>query len=278
MINYGVLVNTCDPFSDCWGPYFKLHKKFWPDCSGKLYLNTEAKNYSYDGLDITSLQVSEGYSRRLTWSECLLKALDKIEEDYVLYMQEDYFLKDYVKNEEIESLLNIIDENNEIDCIHLTDQAVKTGNSSSFSGLVEVIHPQRYYVSCQAGIWRKSSLKKLILTHESAWEFEEFGSKRAHLLRQKFYAVNPKTVKINQYEIIPYIFTGIIQGRWKYEVVNLFDNNNIQIDYSIRGFVSNAPKRTYKQKLKHRLNSLTSRIKSYLNLIHLYFTNSIQKL
>ena len=36
---------------------------------------------------------------------------------------------------------------------------------------------------------------------------------------------------------MPYIFTGIIKGKWKNEVPPLFDKYNIVIDYSLRGFV-----------------------------------------
>lgn len=44
-MKYALLVNTCDKFEDCWIPFFSLLKKYWPDCSGKIYLNTEYKSY-----------------------------------------------------------------------------------------------------------------------------------------------------------------------------------------------------------------------------------------
>jgi hypothetical protein len=57
MGQYSILVNTCDKFEDCWDPFFKLFKFYWPDYTGTIYLNTEYKDYSFEGLTIVSLKV-----------------------------------------------------------------------------------------------------------------------------------------------------------------------------------------------------------------------------
>ena len=139
MANYSILINTCDKFDDCWVPYFKLHAQYWPDCRGKLFLNTETKDFSYPGLEIVSLKVNgNDLARRLTWSECLLRALDKIDDDIVLYMQEDYFIKAPVANEMVEKYVQLMSDDKSIDCIHLTDQAVIGEGKSKLDGLYKV--------------------------------------------------------------------------------------------------------------------------------------------
>ena len=55
-MKYSVLVNTCDKFEDCWNPFFKLFCMYWQDYKGKIYLNTEYKDYSFPGLDIISVK------------------------------------------------------------------------------------------------------------------------------------------------------------------------------------------------------------------------------
>jgi len=266
--NYSVLINTCDSFDDCWQPYFKLHAKYWPDCTGRLYLNTETKDFSYPGLHITTLKVRTGEDgRRLTWSECLLRALDKIEDNIVLYMQEDYFLKAPVQNHWVKRYVELMQCDESIHCIQLTDQAVIPASPSRYKGLSKVQPRQRYLVSCQAALWRKEILKSYLRAFESAWQFEEFGSKRSARMHQHLYVVDPSLVKINEFEIIPYIFTGIVQGRWKEEVVQLFDAHGIEMDYALRGFLKEAPPRTVLDKLDTFLKRFPVILRSYLELM-----------
>ena len=54
--NFSILVNTTDSFSDCWNPFFKLFKKYWPNYGGKIYLNTEIKDFKYEGLNIICIK------------------------------------------------------------------------------------------------------------------------------------------------------------------------------------------------------------------------------
>ena len=144
---YSILINTCDNFEDCWIPFFKLFTIYWPDYEGKIYLNTEYKDFSYPGLDIVCTKVCKvnGVPRetRVTWSQCLKWALEAIDTDFVLYMQEDYFLKDKVKNDIVEKYVNMMHTNAAMDCIHLTDQAVQLDKKSDeFEGLYTVITKQ----------------------------------------------------------------------------------------------------------------------------------------
>ena len=54
--NYAILINTTDSFDDCWEPFFKLFKKHWPEFNGKIYLNTETKEFKYSGINIISIK------------------------------------------------------------------------------------------------------------------------------------------------------------------------------------------------------------------------------
>ena len=270
MNNFSILINTCDKFEDCWDPFFKLFKNFWPDFHGKIYLNTEYKDYSYPGLDIIAVKGCErnGFpkNKRATWSQCLIWALNIIDTDIILYMQEDYFIKDSVKNSIVDDFVDLM-QKNPIDCIHLTDQSVLSDNEMPiYKDLKKVKLNQRYRVSCQAALWRKQTLIEHIRVYESAWQFEEFGSKRSAIMKHNFYVVNSNLVRLNHYEIIPYIFTGIVQGRWYEKVVPLFEKHNIEIDFGIRGFLNDAPKRRISEKIKNKIQRLPIILKHYKDI------------
>jgi hypothetical protein len=171
-------------------------------------------------------------------------------------MQEDYFLKAPVKNDLVEKYVKLMYEHPDIKCIHLTDQAVRTCGKSEYENLDIVEFNQRYRVSCQAALWRRDELYALIRDYEDAWQFEEFGSQRSAVMKSKYLCVSRDFVKLNQFEIIPYIFTGIVQGRWYEETVPLFEKHGIEMDFSKRGMLKDAPKKSFFKRVKYRVNKI----------------------
>lgn len=271
-MNYSILINTCDKFEDCWNPFFKLWSLYWKDCNGKIYLNTEYKDYSYPGVNIVPVKGCTTHNipknQRATWSQCLKWALESIDTDIVLYMQEDYFLKDTVKNDIVEQYVKLMEEHTEIDCIQLTDQAVSSVQKSDYPNLYTVDMNHWSVVSCQASLWRVKKLKELIREYESAWNFEWFGSKRSKILRHHYYVVDKNWVKLDQFEIIPYIFTGVIGGKWYKPVVQLFDKHNIKMDFTKRGFFERK-KLTFRQQIINKYKRTPIVIKSNFDLLKL---------
>lgn len=236
-MSLAILVNTCDKFRDCWDPFFVLWRKFGlSDNDCRVYINTERADYSYPGINITPLRVChfgkwEG-PKPPTWSWCLHKALEEIEEEYILYMQEDYFLDAPMDAERIRRYVEQMQQDSGIDCIHLTHCSFGTISESPKEGLHRGNRRDWYYTNCQAAIWRKSCLLELIRDYEDAWQFERWASKRAALLGKAFYMAdfeedNPP---------VPYLITGVIQGKWYEPVVELFAQHGIPMDFSKRGF------------------------------------------
>ncbi len=240
MAKYSILINTCDKFEDCWNPFFKLFKLYWPDCEGTIYLNTEYKDYCFPSLNIIPVKGCEKHhlprNKHATWSQCLKWALEEMNTDVVLYMQEDYFLNNKVDTSMFNHFLDIICSNKEISCIQLTSESFPEAAPSEIKYLSYGDVNHYAYVSCQASLWRKDILKSLIREYESAWNFEWYGSKRAKYLNLQFLTVSRSLVKTGKYEIIPYIFTGVIGGKWYRPTVDLFAKHNIPMDFSIRGF------------------------------------------
>ena len=272
-MKYALLVNTCDKFEDCWIPFFSLLKKYWPDCSSKIYLNTEYKSYVDGEISIESIcgcitkQIP--VKKRATWSQCLRWALEKIDYDIILYMQEDYFIKSRVDNNCVNYFVDLMKNNSGIDCIQLTPGAVKHKGKSKYEKLDVVDNTYWSTISCQASLWRRDVLLKYIRDYESAWQFEWWGSKRAKILNDNFFVVSDSWVVSGKYEIIPYIITGVIGGAWYKPVVELFNNNNLHVDYSQRGFFEENKSITWFEKQKRRFFQLPVEVRNLWNLFWL---------
>ena len=274
--NYCVFVNTTDRFEDCWLPFFKLFSVYWPDFKGKIYLNTEYKEFQFPGLDIVSLQncLITNDADKITWSECLIRGLNKVNNNIVLYMQEDYFFNRSVNNEVIENYSKFLITNN-IDCLHLTTASGGAPyTDTAYPDLKSVGRLANYRISCQAALWKKEVLLSYVRSHESPWQFEKYASKRARILNHNFLAIDEKFHGGNT--IIPYVLTGIIQGRWKEEVVSLFTKYHINIDFTNRGFYVENEKRSLFLRIRTRVPKLGKELLSYIDLWKLWFENALK--
>lgn len=257
-----ILVNTSDSFEDCWEPFFTLFARYWPDCKYPVVLNTETKDFSYTGFDITSSRVARGETRRLTWSQCLARCLDQIETPYVFYLQEDYFLEAPVKTDILESLLSEM-RSGKADVIRV----MECGGSGPWHPtenplLWEVDRRAKYRIALQAALWRRSTLRSHVRKHESPWQLEYFGSARARRRSdEKVLCVNRDLFHGAGKEVFPYTPTGVVSGKWERHVVEpLFASHNIDIDFSIRGFrdlnAAPRPKRPLLSRFADRIRSI----------------------
>ena len=112
-------------------------------------------------------------------------------------------------------------------------------------------------------------MRSYLRKHESAWHFEYYGTKRSSKKNDKFYVVNTKQFGCGKNEILPYVFTGIIKGKWNEKVKPLFLKHNIEIDFNKRGFFNpEISKKTFIGKLRGlNFSKLKSIFKSELDLM-----------
>jgi hypothetical protein len=250
---YSILVNTSDGFDDCWMPFFTLFEKYWPENNAPIYLNTEKKVWKHPRLDIRCTNVQGDSKRRLTWSECLLAALDQIETPLVLYFQEDYFIHQKVRDDVIASAAEYMLGHPEVKHISLTRHgSIGPHESYNVDWLVKIRQKARYRISTQAGLWRLDTLKSYIRAKENGWMFEIYGTWRAHRISECFLCVAFDDIQNSP--PVDYLHTGIIKGKWLQGIQQVFEMNNITVDYSKRGFY--VPKQPLVQKIEVGLRLL----------------------
>ena len=241
---YSIIVNSSDDFEDCWVPFFTLLKKNWDNCNAPIFLNTEHKTFQFSGLKIYVTQSHRLVNdRKLTWSECLINALNLVETPLVLYLQEDYFIQSPVKFEIINDFVNLMISDKSIKHIGLTHFGSK-GPFTFFENdfrLLKIKKDAEYRISTQAGLWDRGTLLSYLRPDENGWMFEIFGSKRSSKKNDIFLTANKQIFNsVNAY-IIDYIHTGIIKGKWHKSIPQLFEQNNIKINFNKRGFYKSRP-------------------------------------
>jgi hypothetical protein len=258
---YTILINSTDSFEDCWYPFFKLFSVYWPNCDRPILLNTETKSFQYPGLNVVCSQVgAESPGKRLSWSQCLHRCLGQIDTPLILYLQDDYFLNSQVSVKQIDELADLMLQK-DYTCIRL----MECGGSGPWHPcehplLWEVDQRAKYRIALQAGLWNKQRLQNYLRLHESPWQLEVFGSKRAHHIADTIFCVNRDIFNDQSYQLFPYHPTGVVAGKWKREaVVDLFNRHGISVDFSVRGFYDpdqQSKKRPLWRRAMDRLRSL----------------------
>lgn len=241
-----VLITSCDAYSDIWNPFFQLMDKYWSDIPYKVYLNTETIEFNkkYENFEVKSLTLFDKKRKdKITWSRRMLDVLKRIDEDYVFILVEDFFLREKVQTELIEEILDKMDETSLMSQVQFfgtrTNCDNDIQNTVSNDMIIKQIGDDKAKVVFVPVIWRKSTLVKWLRPHESIWAFESCGAKRARRWKYK-----EQVYRVYSPAIFNYLWEKgcycIVNGKWMLHPLleQLFSDNGIDIDYSIRGTIT----------------------------------------
>jgi hypothetical protein len=231
---FSIFVNTTDSFEDCWNPFFKLFTIYYPQYEGKIYLNTENKDYFYPGLDIVAVQNRNKITKD-QWSNSLHLGLDKVDESVILYLQEDYFFRAEVNHEKLKEFASLI-KNRNIAYVNLYPFSRYRYKGTSFNRDLMVLKKgQENTFNLQAALWDKKIIKKLVPKDKTPWESEKGTSFQTSRSSKDFLCLNPKKYNLKglkRLEVIPYTI-GVNRGKWrKGKLVKLFEESNIEVDFT----------------------------------------------
>ena len=87
MSSVSILISSFDGFEDCWDAVCHGFNKYWPDCPYPIYLMTNTKDHPDPRIQV--LKVSGGKD----WSPRMIDAVEKLQTEYVMYFQEDYWIE-----------------------------------------------------------------------------------------------------------------------------------------------------------------------------------------
>lgn len=162
--NLSIVVSSCDAFKDCWEPFIYSIKRYWADCHYHIYILS-----NFDEIDtphgISFIKVGEDKM----FASNLKVVLKRIDSDYIIYLQDDYWLNKKVDNNRITSHINYC-VNNQIDYMRLT---FPFQSGKNVNGIYrQHVLSQRYAICLQAAIWNRNTLSSLLRDGDSGWDFE----------------------------------------------------------------------------------------------------------
>jgi len=189
MDEIALIVHACDRYQLLYQGFEYFFKRNWPyqEVDIKYYFLTEEADYESDLF--TNIKTGKG-----EWSDRLLKGLDQIPENYIIYFQEDMWLSRPVVAETVIKV-NKFALDNKVGLFKLSSNNVyhTTSTGNYIDGLsVSTLNNKesKYLMSHQVSVWKKSFLADQLQYKEHPWRNEREGTKRLRALNPKIYHID----------------------------------------------------------------------------------------
>ena len=218
-MSYAIVVMSCDKNQDLWKPFNHCIEKYWKDHPQIIYSTETIENPFYKTICL-NYPISK-------WTKRVYDTIKDLECDNVLLMTDDLFIRNYVANDYISSLEEYI--GGVIASINFEkrfDQHdIQLDNNVSMRN-----HYGKYKTSVMCQLWNKKALLDIFNCEKDPWTFEKDNNAKNYV-----YLISNKGNFID-WGYSQRQWFGIRKGKWCKEVKEFFDKEQIEIDYSIRGF------------------------------------------
>lgn len=215
-----MVVFSCDSCQDTFEPFHKCVEKYYPNHPEIIYITETVKNPYYK-------TICKNYPVEL-WTKKIREALKKIDDNIILLMTDDNFIREPVDVERIKYCEKNLKDN--IAMFNFEKSFDDQDLPCQYEGFKKKNPNGIVLTSIMCGMWQKDKLLTVLNITCKPWEIE-----RLNIAHDFEYYINSKDYIIN----FGYHFQqpfAITKGKWAREIIPFFEKEEIEIDYSIRGF------------------------------------------
>ena len=166
-----------------------LFKKYWSPTQNVRVVGYAAPKNGVLSLPFSFVSIAKRNYPISEWSTGIIRSLEKFQEngeEFIIFMLEDYWLREPVDRETVKSLIEYIHKQpRNILRIDLTADRCQHrrfltnhGRANNGSQLLRTSARAPYQVSFQAGIWNVDLLLHVLKPSENPWQAEIYGSRR----------------------------------------------------------------------------------------------------
>lgn len=215
-----IVVFSADNCQDTFEPFHKCLEKYYPNHPEVIYITETIKNPYYK-------TICKNYPFEL-WTKKIREGLKEIDDNIVLLMTDDNFIREPVDIERIKYVEENLKGN--IAMFNFEKSFDRNDAPSQYKGFKKKNINGIAVNSLMCGMWQKDKLISVLNITCKPWEIE-----RLNIAFDYEYYINSEDFIIN----IGYQFQkpfAITKGKWAREIIPFFEKENIQMDYSKRGF------------------------------------------
>lgn len=171
-MNITLLVGTCDKYNFLWDKFCLLFNRYWDHSIDipRYFLSEtiEFSNYGFKSF----------IPGKIPYSDCLKYALDRIDTAYILWLQDDYFLRKTILKSKFEYYMSFMQ--NGVDRFGIHGDSYLYSKSHLIDNIYRFHQYSLYTISMQASIWNKEFFKSCLISNgsENPWKFELNGTYR----------------------------------------------------------------------------------------------------
>lgn len=220
--NCCVVITSCDAYHDAWDPFLQFFDRYWPDCPWPAWLITNKRTVQHSHVQTFATGSDP------SWADNLLKLLDDLRPDSIVYMHEDFFLQNPVDSNRLQQVVDYASQSG-VGYIRLAGKPEPDLTHDNPFGLGELSRGLKFRCSLQAAWWNVETLRKLLVRGENAWQMEVDGSRRSDQVPEPFLSVRSDQPLIDYYHE-----TGILKGRWLPGALKFCRREGIAVDTSHR--------------------------------------------
>lgn len=271
--NTAVLVFACDRYELLYEGFDYFFNKNWGSpISLNKYFSTEKKDISIQGY----INLKSGFGQ---WTNRLKRVLNQIEEEYIIFIQEDMWFNKRVPMDVLFQVIDYVEAHDlKLVKLHSSEVYKTTKTGVDFSGYVlsEIVKREsKFLMSHQVSIWNKDFLYNQLKDNEHPWRNERRGSKRLKKSKDQIYQIDllsengKPPINENQFRMEPGEYETIsvnacIQPKAKKYISELKKVNPEYSDKLEYNLVNNL---THDGKSKPRKEDLFKKIKRKIRLL-----------
>lgn len=171
------IVGTCKAYGNVLAIWHQAAHKYWPEVASSAILCTDADP------ELPAFTNDRVFVNPNGWCERLVACLETYDDDYVVFVLDDYILEAPVSHETVEALRLRMQDDDSLGVIYLTDVRLRSV-SPDRNGLFEITRGPYSINSCP-GLWRRTFLIETLKAFQDPWAWEAFafGSAAAKCLR-----------------------------------------------------------------------------------------------
>lgn len=220
-----MVVLSSDSYEDTFKPFHILVEKYYRNHPEIIYITETIKNPYYK-----TICKNYPFDR---WTQKIREALDEIDDNKILLIMDDCFIREPVDEDRIKYVENNLQGN--IAMFNFEKSFDKADMPSQYEGFKKKNLKGIAVNGIQCGLWQKDKLKSVLNITCQPWEIE-----RLNISYNYEYYINSGDYIINYgYETFkPF---GITKGKWTKETICFFEKEDIRgIDFIKRGLYEDS--------------------------------------